>query len=191
MRYIPLALALGFLALVAPAGAQQHQAYLHWTPKFLKVGRCDAHLNEATTYPAYVGYRPGFYPPGRPWYWRDPYGRGFYQPPYTTSSPTMYVDFTNTTQLVMTSIVWGLVANGHLVAEAKDVGTFTPGVEIRKKYAISENAFPLQTASPQCVALAITFENGKHLVNPSLPPERRQMYMSPPHGAGPPASPLP
>jgi hypothetical protein len=96
----------------------------------------------------------------------------------------------NITQLVMTSVVWGLVANGHLVAEAKDVGTFTPGVEIRKKYAISENAFPLP-GSPQCVALAITFENGKHVINPNLPPVRRQMYVSPPRGAGPPASPLP
>lgn len=190
MRYIALVLAIGFLALLAPVAAQQHPAWIVWTPKFLKVSRCDAQQNVSTSY-AYAGYSPGFYPYARPYYWGDPYGYGFYQPPISTASPTMYVDFTNITNRVMKTIVWGLYANGHLVAEAKDVGTFSPGAEIKHKYAISENVFPLQTGLPQCPALAITFESGKHIVNPNLPAVRREMYAPPPPGAGPPASPLP
>ncbi|MGC2128840.1 MAG: hypothetical protein WA629_01980 [Candidatus Aquilonibacter sp.] len=189
MRYIALVLALGFLALSAPVAAQQrHQVFTH---KLFKVSRCDAKQNLSASYPAYAGYVPGFYPYARPYYWGDPYGYGFYQPPITTSSPTMYVDFTNITNKVMKTVVWGLVANGRLVAEAKDVGTFSPGAEIKHKYGISENVFPLQTGLPQCIALAVTFEDGTHIRNPNLPNERRQMYESPPPGAGPPASPLP
>ncbi len=187
MRYIALVLALGFLALSAPVAAQQR--HLVFTHKLFKVSRCDAQQNVSTSYPAFT---PGFYPyGGRPYYWGDPYGYGFYQPPMTSSSPTMYVDFTNVTNKVMKDVVWGLVANGRLVAEAKDVGTFSPGAEIKHKYAISENVFPLQTGLPQCVALAVTFADGTHLRNPNLPQVRRELFMSPPPGAGPPASPRP
>lgn len=187
MRYIALVLALGFLALSAPVAAQQpHQLF---TKKLFKVSRCDAQANVSTAYPAYT---PGFYPyGGRPFYWGDPYGYGFYQPPVTTTNPTMYVDFTNITNKVMKDVVWGLVANGRLVAEARDVGTFSPGAEIRHKYGISINAFPLQTALPQCIALAVTFADGSHYRNPNLPSERRQMYASPPPGAGAPMAPIP
>jgi hypothetical protein len=188
MRYIALILALGFFALLSPVAAQQHSGYIVWTPKLFKVSRCDAQRNVSTSYAA---YSPGFYPYARPWYWGDPYGYGFYQPPITTSSPTMYVDFTNITHKVMKTVVWGLVANGRLVAEAKDVGTFSPGAEIKHKYGISENVFPLQTGLPQCVALSVTFEDGTHARNPNLPAVRRELFMSPPPGAGPPASPLP
>jgi len=180
MRSIALILALGVFASIAPASAQQER-HLVFTHKFFKISRCDAQQNVATTYSGYV---PGYYPYARPWFWGDPYGYGFYQPPITTSNPTMYVDFTNTSDKVMKDVVWGLVANGRLVAEAKDVGTFSPGAEIKHKYGISENVFPLQTGLPQCIALAITFQDGTHLVNPNLPAIRRQMYLQPPPNAG-------
>jgi hypothetical protein len=186
MRYIGLVLAFGFLVCSAPAAAQER--HMIFTHKLFHISRCDAQLHAMTSYPAYV---PGYYPYARPYYWADPYGYGFYQPPVTTTSPTMYVDFKNITDQTMTTVVWGLVANGRLVAEAKDVGKFSPGAEIQHKYAISENVFPLQTGLPQCIALAVTFEGGKHVRNPNLPQERRQMYESPPPNAGPPASPLP
>lgn len=186
MRYIALALALGFLALSAPVAAQQ--PHMVFTKKLFNVGRCDAQANVSTSYSGYV---PGYYPYARPFYWGDPYGAAFYQPPVTTTNPTMYVDFTNITSKVMKDVVWGLVANGRLVAEARDVGTFSPGAEIKHKYGISINAFPLQTALPQCIALAVTFADGSHYRNPNLPHERRQMYASPPPGAGSPMSPIP
>lgn len=185
MRFIGLALALIVFASSAPAAAQQHQLF---TKKLFKVSRCDAEANVSTTY---SGYTPGFYPYARPFYWGDPYGYGFYQPPVTTTNPTMYVDFTNITNKVMKDVVWGLVANGRLVAEARDVGTFSPGAEIKHKYGISINAFPLQTALPQCIALAVTFADGTHYRNPNLPQEHRQMYAAPPPGAGAPMSPIP
>jgi hypothetical protein len=167
-----LLVAVAVLALTAPASAQ-HQAF---TTKLFRVSHCSAAANLSTTY---VGYTPGFYP-GGPYRWGDAYGYGFYQPPVTQSNPQMAVDFTNITDKVMTQVEWGLVANGRLVAEARDVGTFSPGAEIKHKYGISINVFPLQTGLPQCIALRVTFADGTHMRNPNLPAERAHMYTSPP-----------
>jgi hypothetical protein len=186
MRYIALIFALSFVVSIAPAPAQQR--HMEFTHRLFRINRCDARANVSTSF---SGFTPGFYPRRGPWFWTDPYGFGFYQPPVTTANPTMYVDFVNITNRVMTTIVWGLVANGRLVAEARDVGTFSPGVEILKSYGISINAFPLQTALPQCIALDVRFQDGTRARNPNLPPMHRSMYVSPPPGAGPPASPLP
>jgi hypothetical protein len=189
MRFFVIAAAL-VIALGARSIAQQppHQIF---TQKLFTISKCDAQENVTTSGGGYYGgFYPGFYP-GGPYYWRDPYGVGYYQPPMTSSSPTMYVDFTNITHKTMTGIVWGLIANGHLVAEAKDVGKFSPGVEIKKKYAISNNVFPLQTGLPQCVALGVKWADGTKTLNPNLPERVRRMYSSPPPGAGPPQSPEP
>ncbi len=187
MRFFVVA-AAAFVVLCASAVAQQpHQVF---TKNLFTINRCDAKENTVTSGGYYGGYYPGFYPAG-PYYWRDYYGAGYYQPPMTTSSPTMYVDFVNNTHKTMTGIVWGLVANGHLVAEAKDVGKFSPGVEIKKKYGISSNVFPLQTGLPQCVALGVRWEDGTKTINPNLPARVRNMYASPPPGAGAPQTPQP
>jgi hypothetical protein len=186
MRYIALILAVGFFASISPVTAQQR--HMEFTHRLFRINRCDARANVNTSF---RGFSPGFYPVGRPWFWTDPWGVGFYQPPVTSSNPTMYVDFVNITKHVMTTIVWGLVANGRLVAEARDIGTFSPGVEIKKQYGISINAFPLQTALPQCIALDVRFQDGTRARNPNLPPRHASIYVSPPPGAGPPASPLP
>jgi len=181
MRFFA-ALALALLALTVRAVAQQppHQPF---TTKLFTVNRCDAKENVTTSGGYYGGFYPGYYPAG-PYYWRDYYGAGYYQPPTTTASPTMYVDFINITPKTMTGIVWGLVANGHLVAEAKDVGKFSPGVEIKKKYGISSNVFPLQTGLPRCIALGVKWADGTQTINPNLPERIRRMYSSPPPAAG-------
>ena len=186
MRFL-IIVATVLLALNAPAVAQQ-QPHQLFTKKLFTINRCDAKANVSTTGGYYGGYYPGYYPAG-PYYWRDPYAMGYYQPPTTTAYPEMYVDFINITHKTMTGIVWGLVANGHLVAEAKDVGTFSPGVEIKKKYGISINAFPLQTGLPQCVALGVKWADGTRTMNPNLPDRVKNMYASPPPGAGAPQSP--
>ena len=180
-----LVVALVFFALAAPAAGQQ--TTIPFTTKMFKVTRCDPKANLVTSYP---GYAPGFYP-ARPYYWRDPYGYGFYQPPVTSASPTLSIDFTNVTHKVMKMVEWGLVANGRLIAEARDVGTFSPGAEIKHQYGLSPNVFPLQTGLPHCIALRVEFADGALVHNPNLPHTRRQMYVSPPPGAGPPASPRP
>ena len=185
MRFFVVA-ALVLLAQTAPAVAQQpHQLF---TKKLFTINRCDAKQNVMTTGGYYGGFYPGYYPGGA-YYWRDPYGMGFYQPPTTSSSPQMYVDFINITHKTMKGIMWGLVAGGRLVAEAKDVGTFSPGVEIKKKYGISENVFPLQTAILQCVALGVKWADGTRDINPNLPERIKQMYASPPPNAGAPQPP--
>ncbi len=186
MRYIALILTLGFFASVAPARAPA----VEFTRSLFRINRCDARAN-VTTSPGFGSFTPGFYPRRGPWFWTDPWGVGFYQPPITSAHPAMYVDFVNITHRVMTTIVWGLIANGRLVAEARDVGTFSPGVEILKSYGISINAFPLGTALPQCIALDVRFQDGTRMRNPNLPPRHMSIYVSPPPGAGPPASPMP
>jgi hypothetical protein len=170
-----LIVAIVFLALAAPAAAQ-HEPF---TKKLFDVTRCDPKANVMTNYPGYAGFVPGYYPGAGRYYWGDPYGYRFYQPPVTTASPTLGIDFTNRTNTTMKEIVWGLFANGNIVAEAKDVGTFSPGAEIKHEYGLSPNVFPLQTGLPQCIALAVTFEDGRHIRNPNLPHVRRQMYESP------------
>jgi hypothetical protein len=176
--------ALVFVALTAPVSAE---TTIPFTTKMFKVSACDPKANVVTTYP---GFAPGFYP-GRPYYWGDPYGYGFYQPPVTSASPTLNVDFTNITNKVMTTVEWGLVANGRLVAEARDVGTFSPGAEIKHRYGLSPNVFPLQTGLPRCIALLVKFADGTTVRNPNLPQARPHMYNHPPAGAGPPMSPQP
>ena len=117
------------------------------------------------------GYRGG--------YWRDPYGGRYYQPPVTTTNPQLGIDFVNISQTTMSEIDFGLVVNGVLRAEVKDVGTFSPGAEIRHKFGISENVFPIQTALPGCVPLRITFQSGEEWTNSALPPRNNNIYMHP------------
>jgi hypothetical protein len=171
MRILVVAIVL--FALAAPASAQ---TTIPFTTKMFRVSKCDPQANVTTSYPGYV---PAFYP-GRPYFWGDPYGYNFYQPPVTTASPTLNIDYTNVTHKVMTTIDWGLVANGRLVAEARDVGTLSPGAEIKHKFGLSPNVFPLQTGLPRCIALRVTFADGTVVHNPNLPQTRRQMYQSPP-----------
>ena len=185
MRFFFMAVvASAVFALSAPAFGQ---TTIPFTTKMFKVSRCDPRANVNTVYPGYV---PAFYP-ARPFYWGDPYGYGYYQPPVTTANPTLSIDYTNITHKVMSTVEWGLVANGRLVAEARDVGTFSPGAEIKHQFGLSPNVFPLQTGLPHCIALRVKFADGTVVRNPNLPSERRQMYVKPPAGAGPPATPEP
>lgn len=170
-----------FVAVLLGAGSFSPalaQPVTHEHP--VKVTTCDPRQNQVTSYgPA---WSPAYYP-GYPYYWNDVYGARYWQPAYvqSSSSPTLGIDYTNQTSKVMKQIEFGLIANGRLVAEVRDVGTFSPGVEIKHKFGLSENVFPLQTGLPHCVPLRITFEDGTHWRNPRLPEHpRRQMYESPP-----------
>ena len=172
MRYIALVLALGFLAFNAPA-LRQHCVDTVFTHKLFKVSRCDAQANLTTSYPVYrlcsgILSVCAAVLLGRPLRLRLLSTAGDY------ANPTMYIDFTNVTHKVMKDVVWGLVANGRLVAEARDVGTFSPGAEIKHKYGLSQNVFPLQTGLPHCIALRVTFADGTIVRNPNLPRERAQ-----------------
>ncbi|HTV92348.1 MAG TPA: hypothetical protein VMG98_06495 [Verrucomicrobiae bacterium] len=165
MRYFAGALILtAFLATSAcPAGA------VTVTGPPIHVSACNPQLNAAPI------YGPAFYP-ANPWYWRDVYGYRYYQPPIANATASLGIDYTNTTNAVMKQIEFGLVANGRLVAEVRDVGTFSPGAEIKHSFGLSPNVFPLQTGLPHCVPLRIEFADGTEWKNPHLPALRRSMY---------------
>lgn len=160
-------------AAAAPMHAGPHGTQL------VKISTCDPKLNlmQSGGYvagPAYGAYAPGWGYRGG--YWGDPYGFTAYQPPVTTAMPQLGIDYVNISQKTMSEIEFGLVVNGRLVAEVRDVGTFSPGAEIKHKFGISTNVFPLQSGLPQCVPLKISFSDGTHWRNPALPKHNPQLY---------------
>ena len=54
-----------------------------------------------------------------------------------------------------------------MVAEVRDVGTFSPGAEIKHQFGLSPNVFPLGTSIVECVPLKITFVDGSKWKNPA------------------------
>ncbi len=143
----------------------------------IKVSKCNPQRNTYTS----AGYVPGYYPMGVGPYWGWPsvYGYNYYQYP-VQGNPTLSIDYRNATNVVMKDIEFGLIVRGDLVAEVRDVGTFSPGAEIKHEFGISRNVFPLQTSYAECVPLKITFADGSKWKNPHLPALRRSIY-GPPH----------
>jgi hypothetical protein len=139
----------------------------------VKVSLCDPQKSVAA--PAYVGFSSGYYP-FAPYLWTDPYGFQYQQVPAAPASATLSIDYTNITGAVMTTIDFGLVARGRLVAEIRDVGKFSPNAEIKHQFGLSRNVFPLRTALAQCVPLHIVYADGTSWVNPHLPKSRHEIY---------------
>lgn len=162
-------LCLAFLAFVigtlAPTGA------VTFTGSPVHVTTCEPSRNVG-----YMGggWRPAYYP-SRPYYWPSVYGYSYYQPPVRTSNPTLSINYSNATDEPMKQIEFGLVANGNLVAEVKDVGTFSPGASIKHEFGLSPNVFPLSTAMAHCVPLKITFADGTKWRSPHLPRLHRKL----------------
>ncbi len=160
----------------APAPATQAAPVPHH--HLLSVKSCNPKLNVMQS-GGFVGagWGPGWGYGGG--YWGDVYGARYYQAPVTTADPQLGIDYVNISHKEMTQIEFGLVANGILKAEVKDVGTFAPGVEIKHKFGISANVFPIATGLPQCVPLRITFADGTKWRNPALPPKNTHIYYNP------------
>jgi hypothetical protein len=178
--YAPLFLASSLLCLGGNAAAQTSPAAgamgapVH-AATLVHVSDCNPRLNVQQS-GGFVGYTPGFW--GGP-YWGDAYGGRFYQPPMTTTSPELAIHYKNISPKTMSEIEFGLVANGVLKAEVRDVGTFSNGAEIRHKFGISPNVFPIGTGLARCVPLRITFEDGTKWRNPNLPPPNNHIYYHP------------
>lgn len=135
------------------------------------------HVTTCDPRPGYVsggGFVPAYYP-GSPYYWRDVYGYRYLQPP-VVNDPTLLIEYVNQTSVAATLVEFGLVAKGVLVAEVRDVGTFSPGVAIRHEFGLDPNVFPLGTALARCVPLYIHFADGTRWRNPHLPELRRSLY---------------
>ncbi len=185
-RFAPGAAAL-CLALACPMPTTAQSSYVAMsmaaqvTTHPLQVNGCNPERNVSYNY---SGYTPAFYPYGygygRYWGWPSVYGANYYQAP-VENDPTLGIDYVNVTQHVMKQIEFGLIVRGSLVAEVKDVGTFSPGAEIKHKFGLSPNVFPIQTSYAKCVPLKIAFEDGSHWKNPHLPAYRASMYGHPPH----------
>ncbi|MFY9720663.1 MAG: hypothetical protein WAK16_13575 [Candidatus Cybelea sp.] len=174
-----LAAALPALAM-AQSSTMATAAHLS-TPHPIHVNGCNPERNVSYNY---AGYTPGFYPSyglyGRYWGWPSVYGATYYQYP-VQNDPTLGIDYVNATNVVMKQIEFGLIVRGALVAEVKDEGTFSPGAEIKHKFGLSPNVFPIQTSYAKCVPLKITFEDGSKWRNPHLPAYHASMYGTPPH----------
>lgn len=140
----------------------------------IKVSTCDPKRNVYMS----GGYAPGYFPGGPYWGWPSVYGLNYYSYP-VQGHPTLSIDYTNVTHAVMKDIEFGLVAHGNLVAEVRDVGTFSPGAEIKHQFGVSQNIFPLGTSLVECVPLKIKFEDGGVWKNPHLPALRRSIYGKP------------
>jgi hypothetical protein len=164
-----LLLPLAFLCFNVPAANAQSARSL------IKVNACNPSLNVSRT-GGWVGYSPGYWG-GR--YWYDVYGARFYQPPVTTTNPQLGIDYVNISDKTMHSIEFGLVASGELKAEVRDVGTFSPGAEIKHRFALSPNVFPIGTALSRCVPLRIKFADGSKWRNPGLPHRNSAIYYHP------------
>ena len=134
------------------------------------VSTCEPHRNQVTA------YTPGFYPTS-PYYWPNVYGVNYYQPPLRSSNPALLVDYTNVSAKPIKEIEFGLVARGTLVAEVKDVGTFSTGALIQHEFGLSPNVFPIGTGLAQCVPLKIKFQDGTKWRSPRLPALRRSAGM--------------
>ena len=152
-------------AIVGPAGGQR-----------IAIKRCEPSQSVTTTP---IGFAPGFYPGGR-YFWDDPFGYPYYQRPLAVNqSGSLSIDYVNVTPVVMRTIEFGLVANGKLVAEVRDVGTFSPGIEIKHQFGLDPNVFPLRTALAQCVPLRVTYSDHATWVNPRLQGLRRAILAPP------------
>lgn len=170
------ALALQASADPTPSMMAQPSPQQHAMPasELIHVSACSAALNINQT-GGWYGYTPGWYG-GR---WADPWGGMYYQPSTTTANPQLAIDYKNVSPKVMTEIQFGLVANGILKAEVRDVGKFSPHAEIKHKFGIPGSTFPIGTGLPQCVPLHIAFADGTKWRNPALPPKNPHIYLNP------------
>lgn len=103
--------------------------------------------------------------------WIDPYGVWRSSSTFRLTDGFLAVDYTNQAALAATEVDFGLVVRGSLVATAKDVGTFSPGVAIRHEFVVSPEIFPLRTSFPACIVLHVRYADGSSWRNPAPPPQ--------------------
>ena len=98
--------------------------------------------------------------------WIDPYGywhRNLGQFPYREAF--LAITFENKGPLIAAEIDFGLVARGSLIAVAKDVGKFPPGVTIDHEFVVSPEVLPLDSV-PYCAVLRVKYADGSVWRNP-------------------------
>jgi hypothetical protein len=141
-------------------------------PSPVRVTACDP----AAPAVAVPGYFRGFYP-DNPYYWPDVWGYRYHQPPVLDNA-TLSIDYMNVSPKTARTVEFGLMARGALVAEVRDVGTFSQNAEIKHQFGLDNRVFPIGTALPECIPLRVTFQDGSKWVNPHLPAIRKLLYGS-------------
>lgn len=167
-RLIFIAAAVLSAALTAAPAPAQPMPSRH----LVRIMKCDPQLNPN------LGFAPGYYY-GRHWFWHDVYGYNYYEWPYENASPALSISYVNNTDKTMTQIDFGMLGGRGLLAEVRDVGTFSPGVTIDHAFGLDPAIFPVSAAAVRCVPLFIKFADGTTWRNPHLPARRRQMYATP------------
>ncbi len=143
--------ALGLSTAAAPAQG------LKQTPgSQLSIAQCDPHQHPVGS-------------PAHPWI--DPYGvyHGMQNFPYWEGF--LAITYTNEASVAAKEIDFGLVSRGSLIALAKDVGTFSPGVAIEHEFSLDPQVFPIGTQFPYCAVLRIVYADGREWRNPNPPSE--------------------
>jgi hypothetical protein len=108
--------------------------------------------------------------PGTSHPWIDPYGGQHSSGIFPNDEGFLGIDFQNDAKTTMTEIDFGLVVRDTLVATAKDIGTFSPGIAIKHEFVISREVFPIGTAYPYCAVLRVKYSDRSEWHNPNPPP---------------------
>ncbi len=88
-----------------------------------------------------------------------------YDAPMMPRSPNLAVDYVNQTTSVIRSVEFGLMTRGHLLAEVRDAGMFTPTVEISHDFRVPN--LWIGRGGLTCVPLTVTFSDGTIWNNPA------------------------
>jgi len=75
-------------------------------------------------------------------------------------NPTLLIKYANIAPKTAKQIQFGLAVNGQLVAEVRDVGTFSTGAEIRHTFALDPNTTTRGSGLYHCVPLVVHFTDG-------------------------------
>ncbi len=131
----------------------------------INVSRCHPKLNN--NYDS--GYPPAAWSGASQVYnYYDVYG-GYPNQRPSSSTANLFIDYTNTTHKVMTSVEFGLTTSGVVIAEVKDSGKFAPGAEIKHRFSMGNGVVPLTNQPPVCMPLRITWADGTTWKAPHLP----------------------
>jgi hypothetical protein len=102
--------------------------------------------------------------------WIDVWGRWHPGPGFPYWDAFLGISYRNTASVAATEVDFGLVARGHLIAVARDVGTFSPSVSIEDhEFSIARDTFPIGTAFPYCAVMQVKYADGSVWENPHQP----------------------
>ena len=102
--------------------------------------------------------------------WIDVWGRWHPGPSFPYWDAFLAISYRNTASVAATEVDFGLVARGFLVAVARDVGTFSPGVVIDDhEFQVARDVFPLGTEFPYCAVMRVKYADGTVWENPNPP----------------------